>query len=235
MSSAPLFERPQEYVARKLRQAILDGTYAAGDRLPIERDLSEDFGVSRSAIRQALLILTHQGLVKVRSGAGGGPFVTRGSLPSAIAAFENLLVSDPAAVEEFVQAKLILEPAINMHAATCISEEYLRLLRDNVARCHEALSRDADTRELAIEFHSIIIRSCDNRYLTVILELVSQTLNQLPDPPGSVPVDQRRVLRDHEQMIEAFEQHDLERVRRLTTEHLEQLWHGNAPGGGSPS
>ncbi len=231
MPPLPSYERPQEYVARQLRQAILDGEYAPGERLPIERELSEQFGVSRSAIRQALLILSHQGLVKVRSGAGGGPFVTRGSLPAAIAAFENVLISDPAAVEEFVQAKLIIEPAITGHVASSISAESLDLLRHNVAEFRKALRRKEDPTELALEFHSIIIRSSDNRYLSVILQLIGQTLDRLPAVPESGPVNQRQVLRDHEQLIEALERHDAEEARQLTTDHLEKIWHGRSPAG----
>lgn len=234
MLPLPSYERPQEYVARQLRQAILDAEYAPGERLPIERELSEHFGVSRSAIRQALLILSHQGLVKVRSGAGGGPFVTRGSLPAAIAAFENVLISDPAAVEEFIQAKLIIEPAITAHVASSISADTLDLLRQNVAQFRKALRRKEDPTELALEFHSIIIRSSGNRYLSVILQLIGQTLDRLPAPPDTGPVNQRQVLRDHEQLIDALERHEAEAARQLTTEHLEKIWHIPSPAGRRP-
>lgn len=226
MTAVPAFQRPQEIIAGELRQAILEGRYSAGERLPIERELSDQFGVSRSAIRQALLILSSQGLVKVRSGAGGGPFVARGSLPVAIAAFENLLVHDDGAVEEFIQAKVIIEPAILSLAARSISGEHLGRLRDNVAAYREELRGGADATHLAMEFHSIIAESVGNRYLSVILELIGQTLDRLADRPAARSVDQEQVLRDHEQLLKALEDHDAETVRRLSTEHLEKIWHG---------
>ena len=225
MTAVPGFERPQESIARQLRQAILDGVYAPGERLPIERDLSLQFGVSRSAIRQALLILSHQGLIKVRSGAGGGPFVARGSLPAAIAAFENLLVSDEHAVEEFVQAKVTIEPAILALAAASISPEHLGRLRENVAASRALLQRGEDPTALAVEFHSVVAESIGNRYLSVILELIGQTLDRLTDRPGAPAVDLEQVVCDHEQMLEALEEHDAARVWRLSTEHLALIWH----------
>ena len=228
MAPNPSYERPQEYVARHLRQAILDGTHRIGERLPVERELSEQFGVTRSAIRQALLILSHQGLIKVRSGAGGGPFVAGGSLPAAIAAFENLLVSDPVAIEEFVEAKLIIEPAITGYAAGTITAEYVELLRENVAEHRDTIRRREDCTAIALAFHSLIVESSGSRYLSVIVELIGQTLERLPDPPGTSPVAQERILRDHEQLVDALEQRDAEQVRQLAAVHLQHIWRRDA-------
>lgn len=226
-NDGPPVQRAHEYVARRIREGILDGTHSPGERLPVERDLSEQFGVSRSAVRQALLVLEQQGLIKVRSGNGGGPFVCTGSLEAAIVAFENLLVTDATAVDEFARAKLAIEPAIAAVAAETIDEGYLDQLRDNVERSRRVLEAGQSVTELAIEFHSILIRSTGNRYLTVILELLGRTLERLPNSPGRENVDRHRVVREHQQLIEALERHDAERVRELTTEHLRAIWTAN--------
>ena len=63
-------------VAEQLKQSILLGQFKAGQRLPSERDLAEEFQVSRVAIREALRSLENSGFIDTRQGATGGAFVT---------------------------------------------------------------------------------------------------------------------------------------------------------------
>jgi GntR family transcriptional repressor for pyruvate dehydrogenase complex len=68
-----------EQVADQLRELIVSGKLAPGERLPIESALAREFGVSRATIREALRVLAAQGLVRTAKGPAGGSFVT---LPS---------------------------------------------------------------------------------------------------------------------------------------------------------
>ncbi len=217
-------ERQHEVVARRLREAILSGHYSAGERLPIERELVEQFGVTRSTVRQALLLLNQQGLVRVRSGVGGGPFVVHESLPAAIAAFENVLAVDPTTVAEFAKAKLVLEPAVNAMAAETISEERIAALVENIAETRRGLERGEQVTDTMIEFHSILVNSTGNRFLALVVELMGRALDRLPGVPDMTQVDQWEVLAEHEHMVEALRRHDADEVRKLTVAHLATLW-----------
>lgn len=217
-------ERAHEAVARQLRDAILSGQYTPGERLPIEGELSERFAVSRSAVRQALLILDQQGLVRVRSGVGGGPFVAHETLPAAVAAFENMLAVDPASVAEFARAKLVLEPAVNAMAAESISEDTIALLEANIAATHADLERGDEATGKMIEFHRILINSTGNRFLALIVELMARTLARLPDVPDWEHVDPSQVLAEHERMVDALRRRDVDEVRKLTIAHLAGIW-----------
>lgn len=66
----PLRQRIHEDVARQLRDAILDGRFAAGQKLPPERELAEEFRVNRTSVREAIKVLEGLGLVTVRQGDG---------------------------------------------------------------------------------------------------------------------------------------------------------------------
>lgn len=217
-------ERAHEAVARQLRDAILTGEYLPGERLPIERELSERFEVSRSVIRQALLLLDQQGLVRVRSGVGGGPFVTHETLPAAIAAFENLLAIDPTSVAEFAQAKLVIEPVVQAMAVASISEARIAVLEANIEETRRGLERGEDMTDLMIEFHSIMINSTENRFLALIVELMGRTLQRLPNVPGWQHVDPWQVLAEHESMLEALRQRDAEELHRLSVQHVSTIW-----------
>jgi DNA-binding FadR family transcriptional regulator len=67
---APARRRLHEEVAEQLRDAILDGRFAAGTKLPPERELSVEFDVNRTSIREAIKVLEGLGLVSVRQGDG---------------------------------------------------------------------------------------------------------------------------------------------------------------------
>jgi DNA-binding FadR family transcriptional regulator len=217
-------ERLHEAVARQLRDAILSGQYRCGERLPIERELSERFAVSRSVVRQALLILDQQGLVRVRSGVGGGPFVAHETLPAAIAAFENVLAVDPKSVAEFARAKLVLEPAVNAMAAASISEDQIAVLEANIAAARAGLERGDQVTDLMIDFHSILVNSTGNRFLALIVELMGRALDRLPGVPGRGHADPWHVLAEHERMVDALRRHDVEKVRELTVDHISGIW-----------
>jgi len=63
-------------VTEQLKQSILLGNFKTGDRLPSERDLAEQFQVSRVAVREALRALENSGFITTRQGVTGGAFVT---------------------------------------------------------------------------------------------------------------------------------------------------------------
>ncbi len=67
---APARRRLHEDVAEQLRDAILDGRFAAGAKLPPERELATEFGVNRTSVREAIKVLEGLGLVQVRQGDG---------------------------------------------------------------------------------------------------------------------------------------------------------------------
>ena len=216
-------DRPHEAVARQLRAAILDGTYVAGDRLPVERELSEQFEVSRSAVRQALLILDQQGLVRVKPGVNGGPFVSREPLPAAITAFENLVTADDASVGEFIKAKIVLEPAVAAMAADVISPLDLQRLEDNLARTREAAERGEDIVNLAVEFHTILFRATRNRFLEVVLEILARTFDRLPIATLAL-ADQQCAVDDHTALLDALRRRAPAEVRDLMHKHLLTVW-----------
>jgi GntR family transcriptional repressor for pyruvate dehydrogenase complex len=67
---APVRRRIHEDLAEQLRDAILDGRFAAGAKLPPERELAAEFGVNRTSVREAIKVLEGLGLVSVRQGDG---------------------------------------------------------------------------------------------------------------------------------------------------------------------
>ena len=111
-----------EQVADQLRELIMTGELAPGERLPNEALLAREFGVSRATVREALRVLAAQNLLRTAKGAGGGSYVT---LPTVDHISEflrsniNLLTeSRDVTLDELIEARELLEvPAARLAAA----------------------------------------------------------------------------------------------------------------------
>lgn len=219
-------ERLHERVARQLRDAILDGTYKPGDRLPVERDLVEAFGVSRSAVRQALLLLQQQGLLLIRQGAGGGVFVDTRQMTPVLQAFENLFALQEPSVGQFIQAKTLLEPVISAAAAEQATPEDLAALRENVERTERAVSEGQAVDDLVLEFHLLVGAAAHNEILTLILEALVRIADRLPSADIGTSADWARLAADHRSIYRAIESGRGGEVEELTRTHLHAVWPG---------
>ena len=92
--------RVSEEVAEQLKQSILPGHFKSGEKLPAERDLAEEFQVSRVAIREALRKLENAGFIVTRQGATGGAYVTDLTFEYLVSAFLDLFLADKISIPE---------------------------------------------------------------------------------------------------------------------------------------
>ncbi|HNI35288.1 MAG TPA: GntR family transcriptional regulator, partial [Microthrixaceae bacterium] len=97
-------------LAVELRDRILNGELAEGERLPVEDDLVEQFGVARSTLREALRVLESQGLITIRRGRGGGPVVTHPDLAPISMALAVSLQLQGTTVADLDEARRLIEP-----------------------------------------------------------------------------------------------------------------------------
>src|SRR5919201_5810973 len=101
--------RASSAIADQIRTAIVTGQLGQGDRLPPERELAEQFGVSRVTVRDALRGLEAMGLIDVRVGARGGAFVTAPTGAVVGQTMSDMLLMQAVSPEDIVEARLIVE------------------------------------------------------------------------------------------------------------------------------
>lgn len=191
-------------VKKQLETEIHDGTLLPGDALD-ELGLSKRFEVSRTPVREALLQLSAQGLVKIvpRSGI----YVARLSIPELLAMFELL------AELESVCAKLATR---RMSAAEVAR---LQSAHECAARCCEALDSDAYARANA-QFHSVLYDGCHNLFLKrqiVSIRRRTQVYRQnLFARTARIAVSHA----DHEKVVDAIVRGDAESAAQHMLEHI---------------
>src|SRR5512146_1704225 len=101
--------RASSAIAEQIRTAILTGKIKAGDRLSPERELAEQFGVSRVTVRDALRSLEAMGLIEVKVGARGGAFVTAPTGSVVAQTMSDMMMMAVLSPEDIVEARLIVE------------------------------------------------------------------------------------------------------------------------------
>ena len=210
-----------EEIVVQLKQSILTGRFKPGDKLPTERELVEQFQVSRVAIREALRTLENSGFIETRQGANGGAYVTDLSFEFLANAFVDLFLADKISIPELHRVRLIIEPEIARLAAVAITPEYTDRLRKALEAEEIPISSLSEDIQIKTAVHYILAEMCGNRFLEAIVRSamkLTHTLIQMvnPDPSAMHPAGMHRpvieaVLRgDPEASSIAMHKHTLE-------------------------
>src|SRR6202046_3097590 len=110
-----------EQIVQQVEDSILKGQLKPGDQLPAERDLAQRFGVSRTAVREAVKTLREKGLVEAYSGRG--TFVTNGTSQAMRQSLDLMIRINPQeGLSNLAELRLVLEPEIAGLAASRIDE-----------------------------------------------------------------------------------------------------------------
>src|SRR5881394_3451228 len=129
--------RASSSIADQIRQAIVTGKLDQGERLPPERELAEQFGVSRVTVRDALRALEAMGLIEVRVGARGGAFVTAPTGSVVAQTMSDMMMMSAISPEDVVEARLIVELGTVTLACVRATDEDLARLRELCERAQE--------------------------------------------------------------------------------------------------
>ena len=149
-----------QQIARAIAAAIADGRYPSGDKLPSERELAEDFGVSRPTIRDAMIALEFQGLVEARQGSG--VFVI-----AATAAAEDATETEVSALD-LTEARRLFEGEACALSAGVVTDDQLAVL-DRLATAMASIVPEEVDR-LEQEFHLSIARAAGNAAIAAGVE-----------------------------------------------------------------
>ncbi|MEU8250598.1 FadR/GntR family transcriptional regulator [Nonomuraea sp. NPDC048916] len=177
-----------QQMAEQLRDLVIGGGLAPGDRLPAEGELAGMFGVSRSTAREALGLLATRGLITM---GPGGSFVNQME-PSQVSDYLETslgLMSGPDGISmaAMLEAREILEIPAARLAAGRRDEHHLALLRAALERGAHSHGREAKFKEHQ-HFHKLIVAAAGNDLLNVMTEPVFKVLETRfvrPDIPGS--------------------------------------------------
>ena len=213
-------EQPRLYrqVADQLRQLIDSGEYEIGARLPTERELAQQFGLSRPTVREALIALEVEGRVRIRVGSGIYVRAIEEQPPS-------LGRDNDEGPFELLRAREFVEGAVAAEAALHASEEDIRKLDEVLASMKASSHPSEETIGLDRDFHTRVTGILGNAVLVrVVGEMFDQRLNPYFERLSSYfENDQswRVAMEEHEAVRDAIAAHDPERAKAAMQKHLQ--------------
>ena len=220
--------RLYEDVADQLREAILTEQFVAGDKLPIETELAQQFGVSRAVVRQATLNLEHEGLVTVLVGASGGTFVREPDASPVLRALENYFRHRGVSFEDYLHAKRILEPTVLEDILRFSDRAHRDRLRVNIdefaAAMHDGSSDDR-LLTLSLDFHEILICEVGNPVLELVLGALVRMGERVPEFRQIRNQNWQHILTEHRGILKSLEENNAREFRMFMLEHLESVQH----------
>src|SRR5262252_248750 len=197
--------RASTEVIAQIRGAILSRQYLPGDRLPTEREMARQFGVSRVTIRDALRALEAAGLLEIRVGGHGGPYVAAPNSAALTESLSNHFQLQGTSFHELAEARLALE----------------RATAEDLGAMREALEEVADSASRSVDFHTALVSSAHNKALLLMWSATRALLQEAFDTLHARQPDMVEVARKvHRRLYDAIEKRDGERAVRLMREHL---------------
>jgi GntR family transcriptional repressor for pyruvate dehydrogenase complex len=195
-------KKKSTYVAEQILEAIRRGTYRVGDRLPPERSIAEQMGVSRPSVREALSALQLAGIVDSR--AGDGTYVAR--LPDGTGTRVLSWLEESDSPVEALEARRVLERAVAAFAVHRMTEGALAEVRSALERMRDAAARthfeEFNTANAA--FHLAIARATGN----VLLERAIRPLVEIMGQQLAVELRRRDYTPDSAFFATAYQVHE---------------------------
>lgn len=220
MSIEPLERKSlSDLVVEKIKQLILKGELKEGDRIPGERDLCEQFAVSRASVREGLKILSLQGLLK-RTNAGTVITTSFSSILEETLTLKILL--DDTSYGDITEARLFLEKTMVRLAAERITEEDLTLIEGYLNAMIDADERENNNDFVIadIAFHQQIAKASRSSVLVILYNSIIMLVFKVQTRVGYDSAVMKESIKYHKKILEALRRGDVPESENEMQMHL---------------
>jgi len=226
--AAPVFSPVQtrrafESVCDQIREQVAAGLLAPGQRLPSERDLAEQFAVSRIAVREALRSLEMAGVVQSLTGVNGGFFIQAGHSGGVTQAVRDMVAVGKIPSIDVTEARILLTGLAIRLACERATDEDFAAIEDDIARYALVAKVGVPLRDSSAitEFYRLLARATHNEVVVILIDALSEIVRTLlaridPIPRDNVVQVRRKVLRH-------LRERDADKACAAMARHLEAL------------
>ncbi|MGW2936386.1 FadR/GntR family transcriptional regulator [Streptomyces sp. NPDC001156] len=215
--------RVSQLIVDQIRMLLKEERLQPGDRLPSERELCTQFGVSRVTVREALRSLEASGLVEIRLGARGGAFVTAPSSRRVGEGLADLLSLSPLTAAEVTEARLVFELGIVPLIVERATEEDLDALRALCDEHAEAVKQDTYDMEMSADFHTRVAACTHNGAIEMLVQSFhGPLLMSLREAQSIEPQMGHRGSKEHRKFVEAIAARDAGAATEIMRTHLQR-------------
>lgn len=212
-----------EQVIEQIEGMITNGVLKKGDRLPSERELVEQLGISRASIREALRSLEIIGLIESKQGEGN--FIRENFDNTLFEPLSIMFMLNDCKVEEIFELRKVIEIETAALAAQKITDEEineLQILIDNMKTSEDEDERVKDDAK----FHYTIAKASRNFLILSILNTVSSLIDSfIKDARKNIINNQLKdsIDNEHEEILNALKQHDPDKASESMRKHMDLI------------
>jgi GntR family transcriptional repressor for pyruvate dehydrogenase complex len=216
-------------VETQLRASITAGIYKPGDKLPAERELVDQFQVSRVTVRDALRDLQSLGLISVKRGVNAGAYVSEPSPQPITQSIENLIQMKKVNFAHLIELRLYIEPAVARTASLFRTSEDVDTLSDLLDRAENRLSTSRkEARLINVRFHFEVAKITGNALIVFLCESITQVHSAMIIEMTHTKLDKRgiaKLISEHRSIMEAIAERNPEAAFEKTKNHLVETYH----------
>jgi DNA-binding FadR family transcriptional regulator len=223
----PQKRKRSDQVAEAIRLWITQNALSPGDKLPQEPELARHFGVSKGTMREALKALEVQGLVRVRTGPGGGASVSKVPQDRATELLSNYFYGRSVSLTDIYAVRKELEPKLARAVCGKLSAADLDGLETHISfcSCEPVASPIGHAQRLSeLDFHDILADACPNHLLGFFCRFINGLLKNLAVCRDIYAAPQhelsRRCRHFHMELVAAFKAEDAEQAEALMHAHM---------------
>jgi len=218
-----LVERPPKtwvIVVERLQDLIISGKLAPGSKLPAERALCQQLGVSRTVLREATKLLAARGLV--REVYGRGTFVSKPNLDAVRKSLEICLSWHAELVlENLVEMRRLIEVEIAGLAAVHATKAEVRILRENIRQMESLVDGNIkEFTELDLAFHMGLAKATHNQIFMMLFEAIASAMVGRWEKMYWDPAVRRHGVRFHKMILAEIERHNPIAARRAVRKNI---------------
>ena len=215
-------------VEDKLREAINAGVYKPSDKLPAERELVDQFQVSRVTVRDALRNLRNLGLINVKRGVKAGAYVSEPSPQPIIQSIQNLIQMKRVNFAHLIELRLYIEPDVAKIAALFRTSEDVDILNDLLARAEKSLKTSRkEARLINVGFHFEVAKITRNDLIVFLCESITQVHSAMIIEMTHTKLDRQgvaKLISEHRSILEAIAEKNAEAAFEKTRNHLVETY-----------
>jgi DNA-binding FadR family transcriptional regulator len=214
-------------VVEDLAREIISGTWAEGDLVPTEPALCEEFGFSRTVIREALKLLEERGLVRVEQGRGTTvrPRDSWNLLDPLVLRIALEYDHDMSLLDNLMIVRRVLEREMATAAAARLTEDDLAALAENLERMEEEYDDYARFQAFDRGFHAVLMKASGNEVGATIVRGIHRHGGVRPPlSAAATRAELARTVADHRGIYEALAAGDGALAGELVSEHIHSAW-----------
>jgi len=214
--------RLYEQIVHQIEDRMLGGELDYGDKLPSELELAEQFGVSRTAVREAIKALRAKGLVEVLPGRG--TFIIDGASEVLRTSFGQVLrISNQGRLDNLIEIREMLEPKIAALAAERADEENIEAMKAAIAAMDNSMENAEAFIEADLDFHLALAQATKNSLIPLLIDPVVDMLQEQRIRIFETDKGSEHGLFHHKRILQCIIQHNAQAAYDAMTAHLEQV------------